>query len=145
MPEKQYSKEVILKAGELGEINMIDVNHLCTLLDEAEEIINPKPLTPEELLILICKIQNITKFEIKSNSKKQWLFYSRVIFCQICKDQNPNLSSAKIAKYINRGRVTVGDYYKKMISYDKEIKKNYEIVKSQLKINQKHVVQHVIS
>mgnify|MGYP000845266415 CR=1 FL=1 len=35
-----YSKEVILKAAEIGEISMIDAKHLVSLLDEAKTIIN---------------------------------------------------------------------------------------------------------
>lgn len=41
----KYSKKEILKAGELGEINMIDVKHLVSLLDEAHLLLT-KPTVP---------------------------------------------------------------------------------------------------
>jgi hypothetical protein len=33
----RYTKEEILKAGEIGEVSMIDVKHVVSLLDEARE------------------------------------------------------------------------------------------------------------
>ena len=35
-----YSKEDVLKAGEIGEINHLDTKHIVSLLDEAREINN---------------------------------------------------------------------------------------------------------
>ena len=32
---KKYTKEEILKAAEIGEVSMIDANHIVSLLDEA--------------------------------------------------------------------------------------------------------------
>jgi hypothetical protein len=32
-----YSKEVILKAAEIGEVSMIDARHIVNLLDEADQ------------------------------------------------------------------------------------------------------------
>lgn len=37
--ENKYTKEEILLAGMLGELNKNDINHLASLLDEASEII----------------------------------------------------------------------------------------------------------
>ena len=37
--EKRYSVEEILKAGEIGEVSMIDVRHVVSLLDEARHIL----------------------------------------------------------------------------------------------------------
>ena len=37
--EKRYSVEEILKAGEIGEMSMIDVRHVVSLLDEARHIL----------------------------------------------------------------------------------------------------------
>jgi hypothetical protein len=34
---RTYTKEQILIASELGEISMIDANHICSLLDDAVE------------------------------------------------------------------------------------------------------------
>ena len=34
IPQKKYTKEQILKAGELGEVSMIDIRHIVSLLDE---------------------------------------------------------------------------------------------------------------
>lgn len=45
---KRYTKEEILFAGELGEVSMIDVSHVVSLLDEAREELkkrNNKKLT----------------------------------------------------------------------------------------------------
>lgn len=35
---KKYTKEQILLAGKIGEISLIDVKHLISLLDEAVEL-----------------------------------------------------------------------------------------------------------
>ncbi len=35
-----YTKQHILKAAELGEVSMIDAEHICALLDDAVEAIN---------------------------------------------------------------------------------------------------------
>ena len=43
--EKQqigYSKEDVLKAAEIGEINMLDAKHIVSLLDEAKQLNNEK-------------------------------------------------------------------------------------------------------
>ena len=37
---KKYTKEQILFAGGIGEVSMIDVRHVVSLLDEAVEIMN---------------------------------------------------------------------------------------------------------
>jgi len=37
-----YSKEDVLKAAEIGEINHIDAKHIVSLLDEAKKINNEK-------------------------------------------------------------------------------------------------------
>ena len=37
---ESYTKEEILKAGEIGEVSMIDVRHVVSLLDEARVIID---------------------------------------------------------------------------------------------------------
>ena len=36
--QRGYSKEDVLKAGEIGEINHFDYEHIVSLLDEAREI-----------------------------------------------------------------------------------------------------------
>jgi hypothetical protein len=36
---KKYTKEEILKAAEIGEVSMIDAEHIVSLLDEARHII----------------------------------------------------------------------------------------------------------
>ena len=41
---KKYTKEEILFAGEIGEVSMIDVRHVVSLLDEAREEIRKKKL-----------------------------------------------------------------------------------------------------
>jgi hypothetical protein len=38
--QRGYSKEDVLKAGEIGEINHHDYKHIVSLLDEAREINN---------------------------------------------------------------------------------------------------------
>ena len=38
--QKGYSKEDVLKAGEIGEINHHDYKHIVSLLDEARELNN---------------------------------------------------------------------------------------------------------
>ena len=38
---KTYTKEQILKAAELGEVSMIDANHIVSLLEEVEDSHNP--------------------------------------------------------------------------------------------------------
>lgn len=38
--ERMYSKEDVLKAGEIGEINHHDYKHIVSLLDEAKDINN---------------------------------------------------------------------------------------------------------
>ena len=43
--EKRYSVEEILKAGEIGEVSMIDVRHVVSLLDEARHILKVGFLT----------------------------------------------------------------------------------------------------
>ena len=40
----KYTKEEILFAGELGEVSMIDVRHVVSLLDEAREKLKRKEL-----------------------------------------------------------------------------------------------------
>ena len=37
-----YSKEDVLKAGEMGEINHLDIKHIISYLDEAKEVNNKK-------------------------------------------------------------------------------------------------------
>lgn len=37
-----YSKEDVLKAGEIGEVNHHDVKHIVSLLDEAKQINNER-------------------------------------------------------------------------------------------------------
>lgn len=39
LTKHKYSKKAILKAGEIGEVSMIDVKHVCSLLDEACNLI----------------------------------------------------------------------------------------------------------
>lgn len=39
---KKYTKQEILFAGELGEVSMIDVRHVVSLLDEAREKLRNK-------------------------------------------------------------------------------------------------------
>lgn len=41
---KKYTTEQILKAAEIGEVSMIDANHIVSLLDEAVEILTNKDL-----------------------------------------------------------------------------------------------------
>lgn len=36
---KKYSIEEILKAAEIGETSMIDAKHICSLLDEAKQLL----------------------------------------------------------------------------------------------------------
>lgn len=36
---KTYTKEEILKAAQIGEVSMIDAEHIVSLLDEAKEIL----------------------------------------------------------------------------------------------------------
>ena len=36
---KKYTVEEILKAAEIGETSMIDAKHICSLLDEAKQIL----------------------------------------------------------------------------------------------------------
>jgi len=38
MADKKYTKEDVLKAGEIGEINHHDYKHIVSLLDEAKEL-----------------------------------------------------------------------------------------------------------
>jgi Zn finger protein HypA/HybF involved in hydrogenase expression len=38
-PAFAYTKEEILKAAELGEVSMIDANHIVSLLDEAKTLL----------------------------------------------------------------------------------------------------------
>ena len=40
-----YTKEDVLKAGEMGEINHHDYKHLVSLLDEARELNNKQSIT----------------------------------------------------------------------------------------------------
>ena len=40
--ERMYTKEDVLKAGEIGEINHHDYKHIVSLLDEAKKINNGK-------------------------------------------------------------------------------------------------------
>jgi len=39
MKNYKYTKEEILKAAEIGEVSMIDANHVVSLLDEAKHIL----------------------------------------------------------------------------------------------------------
>lgn len=48
----KYTKKEILTAGKLGEISMIDVKHLISLLDEAREHLNRSCYN--------CKYSNLT-------------------------------------------------------------------------------------
>jgi len=41
--KRKYTKEVILKAAEIGEVSMIDARHIVSLLDEAEAILKNDP------------------------------------------------------------------------------------------------------
>ena len=43
-PIKKYTTEQILKAAEIGEVSMIDANHIVSLLDEAVTILNNKTI-----------------------------------------------------------------------------------------------------
>lgn len=44
-----YTKEDVLKAGEMGEINHHDYKHIVSLLDEARELNNKQSVTNETL------------------------------------------------------------------------------------------------
>lgn len=44
-----YTKEDVLKAGEIGEINHHDYKHIVSLLDEAKELNNKQGVTNETL------------------------------------------------------------------------------------------------
>ena len=54
----KYTKEEILFAGELGEVSMIDIRHVVSLLDEAREKLKRKEL---EQLRDYVKEQDLTK------------------------------------------------------------------------------------
>ena len=72
-----YTKEEILFAGELGEVSMIDVRHVVSLLDEAREKLKRKELEklrdyvkeqelPSDILTLVKLMnKNSTKKVIK--------------------------------------------------------------------------------
>lgn len=45
----KYTKEEILLAGEIGEVSMIDVRHVVSLLDEACEKLKKKKIINKKL------------------------------------------------------------------------------------------------
>lgn len=57
---KKYTIEQILKAGEIGEVSMIDLNHVVSLLDEAQEILENKK---------VLKKSRLKKFKFPKNGE----------------------------------------------------------------------------
>ena len=82
MDNKRYSRNEILKAGELGELCSIDINHLCTLLDVAKNILdkgfdcyNCRYSTKDNFKKLRC----INEYDINNSEDCNGLYYEKII------------------------------------------------------------------
>lgn len=53
---KKYTKEQILIAGEIGEVSMIDVRHVVSLLDEAVILERERKLRKHNVIKSYCEI-----------------------------------------------------------------------------------------
>lgn len=60
-----YTKEEILFAGELGEVSMIDVRHVVSLLDEAREKLKRKELEQDSKVDSLTFIKMMNKDYVK--------------------------------------------------------------------------------
>lgn len=60
-----YTKEEILFAGELGEVSMIDVRHVVSLLDEAREKLKSKELEQDSTVDSLTFIKMMNKDSVK--------------------------------------------------------------------------------